>query len=205
MKGRGMKAFWNERYASEDYIYGLQPNMFLALYRHLFRPDDKVLVVGDGEGRNGVWLAQQGFAVTSVDYAEKGVAKALALAKKRRTNIDAVCADLTEWDWPVGAYDRVVSVFLHFPSAGRAAMHRKMLEALKPGGLGIMEAFAKDQLNYHSGGPPDADLLYTADELRADFTGATFTTLEEEIIVLNESERHQGQAAVVRMIARKVG
>jgi cyclopropane fatty-acyl-phospholipid synthase-like methyltransferase len=198
-----MKEFWEVRYAEEGLAYGLEPNQFLAAQRQYLQPGMKVLVVGDGEGRNGVWLAQQGLDVTSVDYAQAGIIRAKALATQFNVPLQALCQDLTEWQWPQSEFDAVVSIYLHFPSAIRPRMHAAMLAALKPGGVLIMEAFNKEQLNYHSGGPPDADALFSAILLKQDFGGAEITLLEESVVELNEGKYHVGQGAVVRLILRR--
>lgn len=198
-----MKDFWEQRYSAEGYAYGTTPNVFLAGQASRLAPGMKALVVGDGEGRNGVWLAEQGLEVTSVDYAEAGLKKAQGLATLRGIALNTVCADLNHWDWPVAEYDVVVSVFLHFASSVRTAMHANMLAALKPGGLLIMEAFTKEQLNYNSGGPPVEDMLFTRDMLAEDFSAAEIVLLEDMITSLDEGPYHSGEGAVVQLIARK--
>ena len=163
----------------------------------------KALVVGDGEGRNGAWLAQQGLDVMSVDYSQMGLNKAQALAKSKGVTLHTVHADLTHWSWPINEYDLVVAIFIHFSSDIRLRMHQAMLQALKPGGLLIMEAFTKEQLKFKSGGPPVEDMLFTAKLLRNDFQSADIRLLEETYTTLNEGPFHSGEAAVVRLILKK--
>jgi cyclopropane fatty-acyl-phospholipid synthase-like methyltransferase len=198
-----MKDFWNERYAEDGFAYGTQPNAFLHSQIGLLSKGDSVLVVGDGEGRNGVWLAERGMQVLTVDYSEAGVAKANSLAIERGVKINTQLADLNEWDWPIDAFDAVVSVFLHFPSDNRTNLHHHMIEALKPGGLILMEAFNKDQLSYKSGGPPVEDMLYSKDILASDFNALEIELLEELITELDEGQYHSGPGAVVRLLGRK--
>jgi cyclopropane fatty-acyl-phospholipid synthase-like methyltransferase len=198
-----MKDFWEQRYSAHGYAYGTVPNVFLAGQAARLKPGMKALVAGDGEGRNGVWLASQGLDVTSVDYAEAGLKKARALATAHGVKINTVCADLNHWDWPVAKYDVVVSIFLHFASSVRPALHAHMLAALKPGGVLIMEAFTKDQLKYKSGGPPVEDMLFSRDMLAQDFAAADIEMLGEAITSLDEGPYHKGDGAVVRLIARK--
>lgn len=198
-----MKDFWEQRYSEEGYAYGTAPNAFLSSQAARLAPGMKALVVGDGEGRNGVWLAEQGLAVTSVDYAEAGLNKARGLAASRGVTLHTLCTDLNHWDWPVSEYDLVVSIFLHFPSTIRPVMHAHMLEALKPGGLLIMEAFTKEQLNYKSGGPPVEDMLFSRDMLAEEFSNAELLLLEEVVVSLDEGPYHRGDGAVVRLVARK--
>lgn len=198
-----MQEFWEQRYSEKEYAYGVEPNAFLVSQANRLSPGSRVLVVGDGEGRNGVWLAQQGMQVTSVDYSRAGLKKAEMLADAREAAITTECADLTNWNWPVGEYDAVVAIFVHFPSAIRPGIHVGMVNALKPGGLLVLEAFHKDQLQYDSGGPPNEDMLYTAEMLREDVKGPEILLLEEVKTTLAEGRYHNGDAAVVRLLAKR--
>lgn len=200
-----MKDFWDTRYSEKGWAYGTEPNVFLTTHAARFKPGMKALVVGDGEGRNGVWLAQQGLDVLSVDYSAAGLRKARELAIAKGTRVKTECADLTQWEWPVAAFDIVVCIYLHFTPDVRPAMHRAMLQALKPGGVLILEVFNKNQLQYKSGGPPVAALLYTSDELRADFAGAQIEVLNETVAELNEGKYHVGPGAIVRLVLTKSG
>jgi SAM-dependent methyltransferase len=163
----------------------------------------EVLAVGDGEGRNGVWLAQQGMRVSSVDASAEGVKKALRLALDRGVGLSAHCADVTAWDWPQGAYDALAVVFMHLPPDQRPAVHQQMAAALKPGGLLLLEAFRPEQLALTSGGPKDAALLYSADLLRQDFADLEILELAEAVPTLDEGPFHQGPAATLQLVARR--
>ena len=167
------------------------------------KPEGKVLVVGDGEGRNGVWLATKGFDVTSVDYSPVAIDKINQFAKKCGVKVNAVCADLNAWDWPKEEFDAVVAIYLHFPSATRTGMHHNMIDALKPGGKVIIEAFNKAQLDYPSGGPQVPDMLFSEEELKSDFLKVNINEIYEKIVYLNEGKYHVGDGAVVRLIAQK--
>ncbi len=195
--------FWNQRYGESGYAYGTEPNTFLSEQASLFQPGTRVLAVGDGEGRNGVWLARQGSAVLSVDASAVGLTKARALAKEAGLVLDTVCVDLNTWDWPVARFDVVVAIFVHFPPEQRSGLHRAMLSALKPGGRVIMEAFTPAQLGRGSGGPPVAEMLYTPAQMRSDFATADIELLEEREVVLAEGAYHCGPAAVLRLLARQ--
>jgi len=198
-----MKDFWDARYSEEGLAYGDRVNEFLATQSSRLRPGMRVLVVGDGEGRNGVWLAQQGLDVTTVDYSAAGVARAEGLAAEHLVSITTHCADLNDWVWPLAQFDAVVSIYLHFPPEQRPIMHQRMLDALKPGGVIILEAFNKAQLNYTSGGPPVEEMLFSAAELEADFANAMIDYLAEQVVELNEGKYHVGRGAVVRLIAHR--
>jgi len=197
--------FWNSRYAEPGYAYGTEPNAFLVSQKKYFKPGGKALAVADGEGRNGVWLAQQGLDVLSVDVSEVGLRKTQQLAADRGVAIRTEKADLTAWQWPEQQFDVVAAVFIHFPPEVRARMHRRMFEALKPDGVLILEAFTPAQLHYKSGGPPVLEMLYTADMLRIDFAGGEILLIEELVTELAEGKHHHGSAAVVRLVFRRPG
>lgn len=195
--------FWNTRYAENGFAYGTQPNVYLNSHAALFKKGAKVLVIGDGEGRNGVWLAEQGCQVTSVDASKVGVEKAQALAAEKGVNIDAIVADLNEWEWPKSEYDFIVIIYVHFPPEVRALLHDKVISSLKTGGQLIMESFTPEQLNYSSGGPPVLEMLYTAEMMQDDFKLLEIQQLEECTADLEEGKYHVGVAAVIRLLARK--
>lgn len=193
--------FWNSVFSAEDYVYGHVPNAHLVAHAGRIKATGRVLVPGDGEGRNGVWLAGRGFQVLSVDASAAGLAKARRLARARGVAIETEEADLLDWDWPVAAFDAVVSVFLHFRPDERRPVHAAMARALRPGGVMILEAFRPEQLAFASGGPKDPAMLYRAADLRADFSGLAVAELEEAEVDLDEGPFHQGRGAVVRLVA----
>ena len=195
--------FWDSRYAEDGFAYGTDANTFLSSFADTFKSGQKVLVLGDGEGRNGVWLAEQGCNVVSVDSSKVGVDKAQNLASEKSVDIEAVCADLNDWNWPESEFDFVVIIYVHFPPDVRALLHDKVISSLKPGGQLIMESFTPDQLNYSSGGPPVLEMLYTVEMMKSDFKLLEIQQLEECIAELNEGKYHCGEGAVVRLIAQK--
>lgn len=195
--------FWNQRFSADGYLYGEEPNAFLA-HRHTLIPKDaKVLVLGDGEGRNGVFLARKRCHVTSVDASAVGLEKAQALAKKKGVQIETIHGVLPDVPVEKGVWDAVVLIFLHLAEPVRQQVHQLAIDALKPGGMIILEAFTPDQLGLPSGGPKDAAYMYTADDLRKDFASIDIEALAELDIILDEGPGHQGPAKVVRMIASK--
>lgn len=199
-----MKDFWNERYSEEGLAYGEAPNEYLASVVSHLTAGGKVLVVGDGEGRNGVWLAEQGFDVFSVDYSPVAIEKIKNFAALRKVKMTVECHDLTTYAWPENEFDAVVAIYLHFPPDVRKSMHEKMLAALKKGGKIVLEAFHKEQLKYPSGGPPVEAMLFSEDMLKQDFAHADILELYETITHLNEGKYHVGEGAVVRLIAQKI-
>jgi SAM-dependent methyltransferase len=196
--------FWNRRFAEASPAYGEAPNAFVQEQAWRLPAGARVLLPGDGQGRNSVWLAQQGFAVTCVDWSETGLARALELAARHAVLIEPVYADLTTWLWPEREFDAVVAVHLHLPPAARRQVHQAMLRALKPGGVLILEAFDVEQINYSSGGPNRLDMLYSAEMLEEDFVAAEMLLLERAQVVLDEGVYHHGVAEVVRMVALRV-
>ncbi len=194
---------WNERYRVEGFAYGVEPSLYLKEKRDLFHPGQRALVPADGGGRNGVWLAERGLSVLSVDFSSEGLARAEELAAARGVSIEVEQVDLAAWRWPVGAFDWIVSIYCHFAAADRARIHRAMLGALKPGGHILLEAFHKEQIGYHSGGPRDVGMLYDEESLRADFADARVLEFRKERIELDESRLHRGPGVLVRMFVRK--
>jgi cyclopropane fatty-acyl-phospholipid synthase-like methyltransferase len=195
--------FWNARYGGEEFAYGTAPNAYLAARVDELPAGGSVLLLGEGEGRNGVWLAEHGFAVTVVDQSRAGLHKAQRLAAERGVALETVEADLTAWEWPEAAYDAAVAIFLHLPPEHRGDTHRRMIRAVKPGGRILVEGFRKEQLDYASGGPPVAEMLFRRGDLEVDFAGAEIQELEEEVRELDEGPYHQGPGALIHLIAER--
>ncbi len=201
-------AMWDARYAPEPYAYGEAANGFLVAQGGRLAPGMRALVPGDGEGRNGVWLAGQGLSVDTLDLSAHGVAKARRLAARRGVSLNATQADALAWDWPREAYDLVALIYLHLAVDERRFLHAKALAALKRGGLIVIEAFRPEQLAAQAagarGGPRDARLLYSRADLAADFAGQEIVELSEASVALDEGALHVGASAVVRAIVRRV-
>lgn len=200
-KDRHSPVYWNNRYAGEDYGFGTEPNAFLRSQARRLRPGMAAFVPGDGEGRNGVWLAQQGLEVLTLDLSDVAIVKANRLAEQRGVRIDARQGDLRTWDWPVDRFDLVASLFVHFDEPPRREVHRKMLAAVKPGGLLIVEGFHPDRFGPSDPGTPERH--FTAERLREDFAGAEELELEEVTTMLAEGRMHVGEAKVVHGVWRK--
>jgi len=193
---------WNQRYSGETYAYGTEPNAFLvAMLDQL--PHGKVLCLGEGEGRNAVWLARQGQEVTAVDSSKVGLEKARRLADARGAQITTVQADLADFEIETQHWNVIVSIFCHLPPALRRDVHRRCVEGLRPGGAILLEAYTPAQLDYQTGGPPTADMMMDAQSLRSELAGLEFLHLQECVREVHEGEFHNGPGAVVQVLARR--
>lgn len=197
-------AWWDARYDSDDYVLGTAPNGLLVSQAHRLRPGMRVLAVADGEGRNGVWLAQQSLSVLSVDASGVGLDKAHRLARARDVQIGTELADLGDWNWGEARFDAVVAIFIQFAGpALRDAMFEGMQRTLKPGGWLLLQGYRPEQLGYGTGGPPDVENLYTADSLCASFADMEIEHLREHDSVIAEGHGHNGMSALIDLVARK--
>ena len=195
--------FWEQAFDTPHYKYGTEPNAFLRAQAHRLHAGSTVLVPGDGEGRNGVWLARQGHAVLSVDSSAVGLRKARALAAAQGVQLGTLEADLAAWTPAPASADAVVLIYVHLPAVLRSTVHSTLARALRPGGWLLLEAFHPGQLQYQSGGPKDAALLYTLAQLRTDFGAVLHEVLAEECTVqLDEGPGHHGPGHVVRWLGQ---
>jgi cyclopropane fatty-acyl-phospholipid synthase-like methyltransferase len=195
---------WERRFGEPEYVFGKEPNGFLKAQAHRLRAGQSALSVADGEGRNGVWLAQQGLDVLAVDQSPAALAKARALAEERGVRVRTELADLTSWRWPTATYDVVAAIFIQvvFP-AERAEFFTNLKRALKPGGLLLMQGYRPEQLNYRTGGPPDVERMYTRSILQTAFGDMTELEIREHDSVISEGTGHVGMSALIDLIARK--
>ena len=192
---------WNQRFAEEGYLFGETPNHFLATHAAAL-PPGRALCVADGEGRNGVWLAEQGWQVVSLDFSDVAQHKAADLAARRGVTLDLVQEDVHAWDYPASAFDLVVDIFSQFSApADRARKWSGMDAALRLGGHLILQGYTPDQLCHGTGGPKDPAHLYTEDLLRGAFPGLEILLLEEVETLLEEGVGHSGPSAVIGMVA----
>lgn len=194
---------WDERYAGGGFQFGEAPNQYLLELAHRLRRGMRALAVGDGEGRNGVWLAEQGLDATSVDWSAVGLAKASALAARRGVPLATEVADLSRWSWPEARFDLIAWIYVHLPPEDRAAATAGALRALAPGGLLVLECFTPAQEGRRSGGPKDPALLWSRALVERHFPGLEVLELLEGAVRLDEGPRHQGLAEVVRAVLRK--
>jgi len=196
------QAMWDERFAEAEPVYGSKPNAYLEAQSRRWPRGGKILVPADGYGRNGIWLAQQGFQVHTVDLSPVGVERARKSAGAAGLVMKIEQADLAAWNWPIGEFDGVAAIFLHLPPADREKVFPAMPRALKPGGILIFEAFSVAQLKFSTGGPKDSTLLYTTEQLKKDFAGTEVVELEEVEQYMEEGHKHSGTSAVVHGVFR---
>lgn len=196
-----MKNMWDERFASKEYIYGEKPNHYLTQELKNLKPG-KILFPGEGEGRNAVFAALQGWETYALDSSIKGQEKALALAQKNGVNIHYDLVSYEDFQIKANEYDCIALIYTHNPIRNR--LHQKLIDSLKPGGHIILEGFSKNQLKYNSGGPNRLDLLYSIEEIKEDFKQLKIKNLEELIIHLEEGNNHSGESSVIRLLAQKI-
>jgi len=197
-------AFWDERYATDDYIFGTAPNRFLESQAARIRPGMNALSIADGEGRNGVWLAEQGARVHAIDVSPVALDKARKLAAGRGVTLDFEQADILDWNWPDGAYDLVAAIFIQFaPPPERDRIIAGIRHCLKPGGLLVLQGYTPKQIEFGTGGPPHAANMYTADLLRDWFGDWDILHLAEHESVISEGSHHHGMSALIDLVAKK--
>lgn len=194
--------FWNEKFANTEYAYGTEPNEFLAASVAKLKPG-AALSLAEGEGRNAVWLAQQGFTVSSIEQSEKGVAKTLRLALQRGVIVMAERGELETFHIQPNSWDLIVSVYAHTPQELRRKLHRQVVAGLKPGGVFILEAYTPAQIPNNTGGPKDASLMPTAELLRSELNGLVFDHIAEVERDVVEGSLHTGTAQVVQVVAHR--
>jgi SAM-dependent methyltransferase len=195
---------WETRYATPGYHFGKEPNAFLKSKAHLLKAGQKALSIADGEGRNGVFLAELGLDVLAMDFSPAALAKARSLAKERRVTVRFEQADLETWTWPAGEFDVVVAIFIQFCTpALRARVFESMKRALKPGGLILMQGYRPEQLEYKTGGPSQVEQLYTRALLEKAFADCKSVAIEEYDRELYEGTGHGGMSALIDLLARK--
>jgi SAM-dependent methyltransferase len=194
---------WDEKYGAPGHYYGTEPNDFLREHHPVIPAGGRVLCLAEGEGRNAVFLAQQGFEVVAVDQSPVGLRKAETLATERGTKISTVVADLADYRIEPDRWDGIVSIWCHLPPLLRAGVHRQVVAGLKRGGAFLLEAYTPAQLDYGTGGPKSIDLLPTLAELRIELDGLDLVHAVERERAVHEGQGHFGLSAVVDIVAVK--
>jgi len=195
---------WEARFAGPEYHFGTEPNAFLKSKADLLKPGQKALSIADGEGRNGVFLAEQGLDVLAMDFSPTAVAKSQALARQRGVTIRTEQADLDTWRWPAGAIDVVVAIFFQFCAPPlRTRVFDSITRALKPGGLLLMEGYTPKQRQYKTGGPSEVENLYTRKLLEQSFADFSSVEIREYDSEIHEGPGHGGMSALIDLVGRK--
>lgn len=194
---------WNERYSETGFAFGTEPNDFLVASAQLLQPHSEVLCLAEGEGRNGVYLASLGHRVTAVDSSSVGLEKARRLAQKQGVEIETVEADLEDFVITPGSFQAIVSIFCHLPPAVQTKLHRRVCEGLTPGGIFILEGYAKKQINYDTGGPRKIEMLMDLDTLKGELQQLYLSHAIEIERDIHEGAYHDGVGAVVQIIGTR--
>ncbi len=197
--------FWNERFDKEEFIFGKEPNEYLVEQtKQYLKPGNKVLCIADGEGRNGVWLAKQGMQVTGFDASDIALAKAKQFAKDNQVEVEYTFSDTDSFAWHTNTYDAAVGIFIQFADPTmRARIFKQTYDALKSGGIFILQGYTPKQLEYKTGGPSLLEHLYTEQlirDLAKDFQILDLCCYEKE---LAEGARHTGMSALLGLVAKK--
>ena len=195
---------WDERYSVDGYLFGTEPADFLVANAHFLAPGSRVLAVADGEGRNSVYLAQNGHDVSAMDASPVAVAKARQLAADRGVEIDFRIADILTWDWTPDAHDAVVAIFIQFLSPElRPDVFEGLQRTLRRGGRLLLHGYRPEQVALGTGGPPDPTFMYTEEFLRDSFGGMDIERLESYDTEIDEGAGHVGQSALIDLVATK--
>ena len=193
---------WDERFSEPGFTYGTTPNTFLVSVIDRI-PTGRVLMLAEGEGRNAVYLASLGYEVTAVDSSIVGLNKAQELAAERGVKLTTIVADLGEFRIEAEQWDGIVSCYCHIPLPIRTALHRAVVNGLKPGGVFVLEGFSKEQIDYDTGGPKSLDMLLAVDELKQELDGLEFSHAVKIVRDVKEGRGHTGLASVVQLLAIK--
>lgn len=195
--------FWDERYSEDGYAYGKEPNDFLRENFGLFSPDANILCIAEGEGRNALFLAKQGFHVTSVDQSEVGIKKTIERANAENIKLHAIVANLENFEFGEQKWDGIVSIFGHLPPALRKKVHEKIYKSLKENGIFLFEAYTPNQIKFGTGGPKDPDMCLTKEIVQEELNQFKTLKMEEKERHISEGKYHQGQSAVLQFIGKK--
>jgi SAM-dependent methyltransferase len=200
--GLAMTKF-DQRYGSDSFFYGTEPNTFLAAFVDRLPAGGEVLSLGEGEGRNAVYLAERGFRVHALDESAVGLAKAHRLAATRGVSITTECVDLANYVFEPARWDAIISIWCHVPSPLRARVHAGVVRSLRPGGVYLLEAYTPAQIGRGTGGPSDPDLMPTADLLAAEVRGLQPLHVLETEREVSEGTGHRGHSAVVQWVGMR--
>jgi len=195
---------WNTRFSAEGYLFGTEPNIFLASQRSRLRPGMRALSIADGDGRNSVFLARQGCEVTAFDFSPVALDKARRLAAEAGVRVDYRQSDLLAWEWEPSRYDAIAAIFFQFLDAKqRAGVFAGLERSRAPGGLIFLQGYRPEQIANGTGGPKDAENMYTEPLLRESFARLEILHLASHDDLLEEGTAHRGMSALIDLVARK--
>lgn len=197
-------AFFDEKFNTVEFLYGLNPNDFLFEKSLILSPASNILSLGEGEGRNALFLLKQGHHVTAVDESIVGLNKSKDLCKDFKNQFKTIHTDIAQFDFQSNYYSGIVSIWFHLPTSLRKVIHRKCVESLKPGGFFILEAYTPKQLNNNSGGPKNIDMLMNLEDLKSELEGLKLLEAREIDRNINEGTGHVGMSAVVQILGQKL-
>ena len=195
--------FWDKKFSPKNFIYGTKPNIYFRESLIKLNPG-RILMLGEGEGRNAVFAAIKNWQVDAIDFSRIAKEKALNLAKGNSVKINYTLSNLEDYNFNPSKYDVVGNIFLHLHPTIRKIVHPGIISTLKKNGYLILEVFEKDQLGRPTGGPQNFDMLYSVEELKKDFESMNIILLEKKEVVLDEGDHHKGEAMVVRLFAQKI-
>jgi 2-polyprenyl-3-methyl-5-hydroxy-6-metoxy-1,4-benzoquinol methylase len=194
--------FWNNKFSKDDFMYGENPNEFIKSSYDNFTKSQKVLCLGEGEGRNAIFLAKKGYEVEAIDASDIGLNKLFEKSKLENVEVKTTCMDINEWV-SEKKYGAILFTFMHLELQDLKILLGKIEKALKEKGFLVVEVFSKNQIEKCSGGPKDLNLLYSIDDFKENIKELKIHKLEEVITHLDEGRGHQGEASVIRLIAQK--
>lgn len=194
---------WDKRFQTDYYVYGKEPNVFLTKFQKKMLLAGDALSIAEGEGRNAVYLAEQGMNVTTWDYAKSGLMKTNMLAKERNVEVATKLVDLNEANWSKDRWDEIICIFGHFPTKLREKTLLGVKEAVKPGGYYLTEVYSTYQIPYKSGGPQDPDLLYKPEEFLQTFADWHIFHFFMGEVIRHEGKLHNGLAHVIQFVGQK--
>lgn len=198
---------WNNRYRSEEFAYGEQPNNYLKEQLEKLSVGT-ILFPAEGEGRNAVFAARLGWNVSAFDISTEGKNKALRLAAAHNVALDYQVGELSTLNYKPSQFDAIALIYAHFPADIKSTIHKTLNTYLRKDGIIIFEAFGKQHLDYIArnekvGGPKEIEMLFSIDELKSDFVNYEIIELIEKETELQEGLFHNGKGFVVRFVGRK--
>jgi SAM-dependent methyltransferase len=182
--------FWNGKFSTPETKFNHQPSRLLVDAIRDRKPGT-ALDLGMGEGRNAIYLAQQGWQVTGVDLSDVAVSQANEHAASFGVRINTVIDGLDHYDFGQNRWDLIVLFYMHaWYSDARPRSSQRIYEALKPGGLLVVEGFAGSE-----------GYLFHANELLRDFADLKILRYED---IEGEADWAPGKKShIIRLIAEK--